>query len=213
MSANPPAGILELRSTMIRQHDSETPYEYTAVGLDASRGLVDIPDRVQTGLVIAESQVTYRTRRRYRKVERTAHLLDVPSVQVVETGRSVRALGWGVMFLLAGIVLTVAGSAKFLTRGISELISDLMADAPFAGTEMTLIIAQFEEAAVVLGLASFALGFLAFTYFAISGRVTLDANVNGEQVSLPLSRAHVEAARMFSRFCVRRRSELLNGLA
>lgn len=198
--------------TELIQTERDLPYEHGPVGLDTARGLVPAPEKVRSGFVLSDSLFTYRFRRRYRTVERTAHLLDVPSVAVVETGRSLKALGWGVVLLLGGFALAAVGTLQLLSRGISSLMEEVADGAPFAGAGVNQIIGQFEQSSLLMGGCALAAGSLALVYFMISARLSVDVSLKGEQVSLPLSRAHVEAAELFSRFCSRRRNEMLTSV-
>ena len=62
------------------------------LGLDPDRGLVHGVPVLNKGIVLSDTHLTLRTGNRRNRTERSAHMIDVPSIRVATTRRSLRAL-------------------------------------------------------------------------------------------------------------------------
>ncbi len=182
------------------------------LGLDPDRGLVHGVPVLNKGIVLSDTHLTLRTGNRRNRTERSAHMIDVPSIRVATTGRSLRALGWSVLLFPLGLALSVAGVTHQLTAAVSRLVNDSETAVVVVGSESGLITAQLEQSMALMGSALVAVAALALTYYLISAKARIDVVIMGELVTVPLNRSKIAAAESFAPLFSARRREIIGSL-
>jgi hypothetical protein len=177
--------------------------EVVHLAFDRSRGVVDGAEGVKNGFVLTSRRLVYIGGSGYMKRTGSASLDDVKYVEVVQRGRSLKALFISFALVASGAALgwfstfdVLGASIEKLTvsAGLDQTQGDIggMVDGMLGGFTSSL-----NQSMQLGAIALLLLGPLVFLYYLVSGETTLGASVGGEQVRITIARSQARKAQAF----------------
>lgn len=173
------------------------------MAFDRSRGIVDEPERVKNGLVLTNRRLIYIGGSGMVKRTGSAALEDVKYVEVLQRGRSVKALLISFALVLSGAAIGWFSTFDVLGSSIEKLTVAAGVDAGPGEVQGMIdgmlggFTSSLNQSMQVGAIALLLLGPLVFLYYLVSGETSLGVNVGGEQVRITIPRSQAGKAQSF----------------